>query len=44
MGFPELIVFAGLGAKIKATYSEALFDKEGNKGNRDEIIGKEIHG
>jgi len=44
MGFPELIVSGGAGAKIKATYSEALFDRNYDKGNRNEIDGKEIHG
>lgn len=44
MGFPELIVSGGLGSVIKATYSEALFDKSKNKGNRNEIDGKEIYG
>lgn len=44
MGFPELIISGGTGAKIKATYSEALFDKHSDKGNRNEIDGKEIHG
>lgn len=44
MGFPELIVSGGLGAKIKATYSEALFDESKDKGNRNEIDGKKIYG
>jgi len=44
MGFPELFISGGLGSKIKATYSEALFDESKKKGNRNEIDGKEIYG
>ncbi|MBB6270404.1 hypothetical protein HDF26_000831 [Pedobacter cryoconitis] len=42
--YPELIISGGKGAKIKLTYSEALFDKQGDKGNRNEIDHKEIKG
>ncbi len=34
----------GAGSQIKLTYAEALYDAEGNKGNRDVIEGKEISG
>lgn len=44
MGFPEMAVTGGLGAKIQVTYSEALYDDHGKKGNRNIIEGKEIHG
>ena len=44
MAYPELLVSGGKGAKIVLTYAEALFDKNGNKGNRNEIEGKEIKG
>lgn len=44
MGFPEMLVSGGEGAIIKVTYSEALFDDAKNKGNRNEIETKEIHG
>ena len=44
MGFPEMIVSGGKGAKIKVTYSEALFDDAKQKGNRNVIQSKEIHG
>jgi hypothetical protein len=56
VGFPELIVSAGKGSKIKITYSEALFKRakdmksDGHislidrKGNRNETEGKEIFG
>lgn len=53
IGFPELIVSKGKGAKIKATYAEALFyeatkeriaHKGWEKGPRNELEGKEIRG
>ena len=34
----------GRGAKITVTYAEALYDSNGNKGNRNEIKGKTIKG
>ncbi|MDB5262120.1 MAG: alpha-L-rhamnosidase [Adhaeribacter sp.] len=43
VAYPELITSGGRGAAIKLTYAEALF-KNGNKGNRNEIEGKEIIG
>ncbi len=42
--YPELIVSGGKGSKITLTYAEALFDKNRQKGNRNEIEGKEIMG
>lgn len=42
--FPELKIRGGRGSKIKVTYAEALFDSTGNKGNRDDILGKHIKG
>lgn len=44
IGYPELQVTGGKGALIKLTYAEALVDKDRNKGNRNEIDGKEIIG
>ena len=44
MGFPELHVSGGKGGKIKVTYSEALYDFQKSKGNRNETEAKEIHG
>jgi len=44
VAYPELITSAGRNAMIALTYSEALYDKEGNKGNRNEIEGKHITG
>ncbi|HUU29294.1 MAG TPA: alpha-L-rhamnosidase C-terminal domain-containing protein [archaeon] len=42
--YPELTVSGGKGARITLTYAEALFDKEGNKGHRAQIEGREIIG
>lgn len=44
IGYPVLKVSGGADAKIKLTYAEALFDKNGRKGNRNEIAGKTIRG
>lgn len=44
VAYPELLLSAGKGAKIKLTYAEALFDQDRQKGNRNEIEGKEILG
>lgn len=42
--FPEFVTTGGKGAEIKAIYAEALFDDIKNKGHRDSIAGKSIHG
>ena len=42
--FPELTVAGGRGASVKISYAEALFDKNMQKGNRNEIEGKELIG
>ncbi len=42
--YPELLVSKGKDAVIKLTYAEALFDKGGKKGNRNETEGKVIIG
>ncbi|NJK96173.1 MAG: hypothetical protein HC905_15795 [Bacteroidales bacterium] len=43
--YPELRFSGGKGAKITITYSEALFSGyNNNKGNRNEVEGKEIEG
>ena len=44
VAYPELLVSLGKGATVKLTYAEALFTKEGQKGNRNEIDGKNIMG
>jgi len=41
--YPELIVSGGTGALIKATHAEALW-KNKEKGNRNEVEGREIRG
>ncbi len=44
VAYPELITSMGKGATVKLTYAEALFNKDGIKGNRNEINNKEIKG
>ncbi len=42
--YPELTVSGGAASKIELQYAEALFDKDRNKGNRNEIEGKKMVG
>jgi len=42
--YPELKLSAGKDAELKLTYSEALYDAQGQKGNRNEIEGRHIEG
>jgi hypothetical protein len=42
--YPELTVSGGAQSTIRATYTEALVDANGEKGNRNEIAGKHIVG
>jgi hypothetical protein len=44
IGYPILRTSGGKGATAELVYAEGLFDKDGNKGNRDEIEGKTIRG
>jgi alpha-L-rhamnosidase len=44
VAYPELAVSAGRGATIRLTYAESLFDKNGQKGDRGEVAGKEMRG
>ncbi len=44
VGYPELKVSKGKGSEIKVIYSEALYDKNREKGNRNQIEGKKING
>lgn len=44
VAYPEIWVSNGKGASIKMTYAEALFNKDNSKGNRNEIVGKEMKG
>ena len=42
--YPELTISGGRNAEIRVTYSEALYDAQGKKGNRSEIAGRHIQG
>jgi alpha-L-rhamnosidase len=42
--YPHLVVSGGKGTKIKLTYAEALYDKQGHKGDRDEVKDRTAHG
>lgn len=42
--YPELVISWGRDAVIHLTYSEAMYDAAGKKGNRDEIGGRHIEG
>ncbi len=42
--YPRLTVSGGKGAKIRLTYAEALFDKDGHKGDRDAIDNRSALG
>ena len=42
-GYPELLISGGRGSNITLTYAEALYNGR-EKGNRNEIVGKEIRG
>jgi len=43
-GYPVLRTSGGKGALIRLTYSEALYDSKGAKGNRNEFEGKHVMG
>jgi alpha-L-rhamnosidase len=42
--YPELTVSGGKDAEIKLAYSEALYDANGEKGNRNEIESRHVEG
>jgi hypothetical protein len=42
--FVQLTVSGGKGARVSLAYAEALVDAKGQKGNRDEIDGRELIG
>jgi len=42
--YPELTVTGGKDSKIELQYTEALFDAQNQKGNRNEIEGKKMRG
>lgn len=44
VAYPEFVLGQGKGANVKVTYAEALFAKDGSKGNRNVINDKEIKG
>lgn len=43
-GYPLFNISQGKDSKIKVIYSEAMYGKDGSKGNRNDIEGKEIMG
>ena len=44
IGHPEIKYSKGKDSQIKITYSEAMYDKDWKKGNRNEVEGKHILG
>ncbi|HXR84489.1 MAG TPA: alpha-L-rhamnosidase C-terminal domain-containing protein [Hanamia sp.] len=44
IGYPVLKVSGGKNASVKITYAEGLFDSTGQKGNRNETVGKTMKG
>jgi len=42
--YPRLVVSGGKGAKIRLTYSEALYDKQKHKGDRDAVDDRQAYG
>ncbi len=42
--YPRLVLSGPMGSEVRITYAEALWEKGGNKGNRDEVAGKDFHG
>ncbi|HPG39334.1 MAG TPA: alpha-L-rhamnosidase C-terminal domain-containing protein [bacterium] len=44
IGYPELLVSKGQGSKLTILYAEALFDKNNNKANRNDIDNRKIYG
>lgn len=42
--YPELTISGGRDAEIRITYAEALYDANGEKGNRNDIQGRHIEG
>jgi hypothetical protein len=44
LGYPRLMLSKGKGAVVSVKYSEALYDQNNKKGNRNELEGKIIKG
>ncbi len=42
--YPQLTISGGKGAKIRLTYSEALYDKDKHKGDRDAVDDRQAYG
>lgn len=42
--YPRLILSGGKDASIRLTYAEALYDNQGQKGNRNEVEGRKMLG
>jgi alpha-L-rhamnosidase len=42
--YPVITTSDGAGSRVTLTYAEALVDARGNKGNRNEIVGRTIRG
>jgi hypothetical protein len=42
--YPRLVVSGGKGAKVRLTYSEALYDKDKQKGDRDAVDDRQAYG
>ncbi len=44
IGYPQIVISGGKGSEIRLGYAECLYDKDKNKGNRDDIEGKQFIG
>ncbi len=44
VGYPVLRILGGKDSQVRLTYSEALYDSKGQKGNRNQIEGKHVMG
>lgn len=44
IGYPQIVLSGGKGSEIRLGYAECLFDKDKNKGNRNEIKDKRFIG
>ncbi|HYN01429.1 MAG TPA: family 78 glycoside hydrolase catalytic domain, partial [Vicinamibacteria bacterium] len=44
LAYPQLRVSGGAGSRLTLSYAEALFDRDGGKGHRDQIDGKTLLG
>ncbi|HSI72875.1 MAG TPA: family 78 glycoside hydrolase catalytic domain [Fimbriimonas sp.] len=42
--YPRLKLSGPEGTRVKVTYAEATWRKDGSKGNRDDVVGKEVQG